>query len=188
MSDLFRLLPDHVRNADDGTLAAFLSGVQAALSPVTNFVNAADPDIAPGVEPVSPDYTPASWLPWLARLLGADISGLRELDARWFLSQLGKTETGSLRGMRTAVGATLTGTRSVAVTRQSLWEMTVTVDDAEVVDIALTQAVAQRTKPAGVNLSVVTDSLATIDSLATSYTTVAGIAATGKNLDLLRFG
>jgi molybdopterin-guanine dinucleotide biosynthesis protein A len=47
---------------------------------------------------------------------------------------------------------------------------------------------AQREKPAGANLTVTSSNPATWNSLATDYTTWAGVEATGKTYDELRFG
>ena len=188
----FRLVPDHMRDADTtGDLEAFLTAAWAGgVGPSLSFLAAADPDdgVAGTSHPVDPAYCPAAWLPWLARVLGADITGLTDEQARWYLSRRGRAAVGSDQGMKDAVAATLTGTRAVTITTPSVWEMTVTVDTAEVVDIAVTLAVALRNKPAGVDLTVTSSSLVTLADLDASYATLAAIAATGKTLDQLRFG
>ena len=215
----FRLVPDHIRDADaSGDLEAFLTAAWAGgVGPALSFLTAADPDVVPlgprwgdsdalwldadwtwlGADPagtartshpVDPAYCPAAWLPWLARLLGADITGLTDEQARWYLARRGRSAVGSDQGMKDAVAATLTGSRTVTITTPSVWELTVTVDTAEVVDIAVTLAVAQRNKPAGVDLTVTSSSLVTLADLDADYATLAAIAATGKTLDQLRFG
>ena len=191
MSEVYRLLPDYIRNADtDDTLADFLDGVRAALATPLNYLNNTDPNTAPdGVStPVDPATVQGSWLPWLARLLGAEIDGLTPADARWYLAQTGFSDVGSERGIKAAVGATLSGTRTVVITRPTLWEMDLLIDNDEVVDIDLTEAVAARAKPAGVALTVTPGAPATVDDLATTYSTVASIVAQNKTLDQLRFG
>lgn len=188
MSRVLRLLPDHVRTADDGTLANFLGGAEDALALPLRLLADATRDADGLVRIIDPEYAPASALPWVAALLGADISGLSDADARWYLARRGRSAVGSRQGIRDAVGATLTGTRFVSLTRPSLWEMTVTVKLDEVVDVSLTLDVAQRNAPAGVVLTVVSDTPVTLADLAATYTDLADIAATGKTLDELRFG
>ena len=183
MSTILRLLPDHVRDADPGDLAAFLSGAQAALSPQTAFLDAAE-----RAEPVNPATCPAAWLPWLAFLLGADISGLTDESARWYLAHPDRSAHGTDKGVRAAVGATLTGTRTVTIVHTGMWTMTVTVATAEVVDVALTVAVAQRSAHAGVEVTVAPDSPVTLADLNAGYADLAAIYATSKTLDQLRFG
>ena len=188
----FRLLPDHMRNADaSGDLESFMGAVWAgAFGPALEFLAAADPDDGVGdtSHPVDPAYCPESWLPWLARLLGADISGLNTEQARWYLGRRGRSAVGSDQGIRDAVGATLAGTRQVTISKPSTWEMTLTLISTEVTDAAVTLAVALRAKPTGVELTVTTDDPATYADLAADYTDYAEIAATGKTYDQLRFG
>lgn len=183
MSTIFRLLPDHVRDADPGDLASFLSGVQAALSPQLAFLDAAERG-----EPVDPATCPAAWLPWLAFTLGANITGLTDESARWYLAHPDRAAHGTDRGLRAAVGATLTGTRTVTISHAGTWEVAVTVAAAEVVDIALTLAVAHRSVHAGVDVTVSPDAAVTLADLDAAYASLAAIYATGKTLDQLRFG
>lgn len=187
----YRLLPDHVRDADTShQLEAFLNGVEDALGPELWFLDAADPHTGvPGVsQPVHPDYTPAGWLPWLASLIGADIRGLSDEQARWYLSRRGRTAVGSTAGIKDAVAATLTGTRYVRVDRPSLWTMTVTVATDEIVDVVVTTQAAQRSKPAGVNITLAPLEPVSLAELDAAYASLAAMYATGKNLDQLRFG
>lgn len=216
----FRLLPDHIRAADDrtGDLDAFLTAAWAGgMAPALQFLTASDPDVGPapirwadfGVawdspdwtwvghpdaepartsHPVDPAYSPAAWLPWLARLMGADITGLTDEQARWYLARRGRSAVGSEQGIKDAVAATLSGARAVTITTPSTWEMTITVDAAEVLDSAVTLAVARRNKPSGVRLTVTTSTLVTLADIDAGYTDLAEITSTGKTLDQLRFG
>jgi hypothetical protein len=147
-----------------------------------------DPDVAKTSWPVDPAYCPEAWLPWLARLLGADITGLNTEQARWYLARRGRSAVGSDQGIKDAVGATLSGSRLVVISKPSTWEMTLTLISTEVTDAALTLAVALRAKPTGVELTVTTDDPATYADLAADYTDYAEITATGKTYDQLRFG
>lgn len=187
-----RLLPDYMRAADtSGDLAAFLDAAwTAGMGPSVEFLTAADPDDGVGdtSHPVDPEFCPAAWLPWLARLMGADIEGLSDEQARWYLSRNGRSPVGSDQGIRTAVQATLTGTRAVSLTKPSTWELTITVDGAEVADPALTLAVAERSVPAGVEVTVTSSTVVTLEDLRLAYSALADITATGKTLDQLRFG
>jgi hypothetical protein len=183
MSVTFRLLPDHVRDADAGDLESFLSGAENALSPQTAFLDAAGRG-----DPVNPATCPPGWLPWLAFLLGADITGLTDESARWYLTHPDRAAHGTDRGIKAAVGATLTGSRAVTIEHTGTWTTTLTVATAEVVDIALTLAVAQRSCHAGVDVTVTPDTPVTLAGLNAGYASLAAIYATGKTLDQLRFG
>ena len=187
-----RLLPDYMRAADmSGDLTAFLDAAwTAGVGSAVEFLTAADPDDGVGdtAHPVDPEFCPAAWLPWLARLMGADIEGLNDEQARWYLSRNGRAPVGSDLGITTAAQATLTGTRAVSLSKPSTWELTITVDGSEVTDVSLTLAVAERSVPAGVEVTVTPSSLVTLEDLRLAYSTLADITATGKNLDQLRFG
>lgn len=190
-SRTYRLLADYIRDADTtGQLALFLDAAEQALAPQQAFLDAADPDtgLAGIVQPADPAYCPAAWLPMLAWMLGGDIRGLTDEQARWYLSRVGDAPPGSLRGVAVAVAATLTGDKYVRVEAPSMWAMSVTVAIDEAPDIALTTLVAQRTKPAGVNLTVNPADPVTLADLAVSYASLAAVTATGKTLDQLRFG
>lgn len=178
----YRLLPDHVREADtDGVLDAFLTGAEAALDPELRWLDACSRG-----EPVRPEHCPVAWLGWLGWLRGRDVRGLTTESARWLLSRTSRI--GSDQGLADAVAATLTGTRYVRVDHPSLWVIEVVVVAGEVADVNLTQSVAQRSKPAGVSLTVVPTSAVTLATIDANYASLAAITATGKNLDELRFG
>lgn len=189
-SRAYRLLADHIRDADLGQLGSFLESAEQALAPQKAFLDAADPDTGVGgiSQPVDPAYAPSGWLPMLAWMLGGDIRGLTDEQARWYLSRIGDAPPGSRQGVAVAVAATLTGARYVAVDCPSMWTMTVSISVDEAPDIGLTTLVAQRTKPAGVNLTVTPSDPVTLADLAVSYASLAAITATGKTLDQLRFG
>lgn len=180
---IWRLLPDHVRNADPGTLQAFLAGAEDVLAPERAFLTAASSG-----RPVDPDTTSPAWLPWLARLLGADITGLTETQARWYLARRARSAKGSTAGIIDAVAATLTGTRYVRVDYPSLWAVTVTVATADIIDITITQAVAARHTPAGATLTLAPTAPVTLAQIDAAYASLAGITATGKTLEQIRFG
>lgn len=190
MSAVYRLLPDHLTRDDtEGRLRSFLEGAQDALTVETAFLDAASGRTVDGLcQPVDPAVAPGGWLPWLARLLGADITGLTEEQARWYLPRRARAAKGSTEGLLDAVAATLTGTRYVRVDRPSLWEVTVTVATLDIVDITVTQEVAQRHTPAGAQLTVAPTEPVTLAQIDAAYADLAGITATGKTLDQLRFG
>jgi hypothetical protein len=179
----WRLLPDHIRAADDGTLEALIDGVEDALRPELLFLDAAGAG-----QPVDPATTPTEWLPWLARLLGADIAGLTDAQARWYLARRARSAKGSMAGIADAVAATLIGTRYVRVDRASLWALTVTVATEDIVDITVTQAAAERHTPAGATLTLTPTTPVTLAQIDATYASLAGITATGKTLNQLRFG
>lgn len=189
-SRAYRLLADYLRDADTtGQLGAFLDATETALTPLMAFLEAADPDTGlPGVvQPVDPAHCRPDWLPLLAALTGADIAGLSTQQARYYLANP-RGRVGSARGVADAVAATLTGTRFVAVTCPSMWEMTVTISTADITDIDQTTSIAQRAKPAGVQLTIAPLGAVTLAQLSATYANLAAITATGKTLDLLRFG
>jgi hypothetical protein len=157
--------------------------VESALAPLTAFLDAAD-----RAESVDPATCPAAWLPWLARTLGADITGLTDESARWFLAHPDRAAHGTDKGIKAAVGATLTGTRTVTVMRTGTWTVTLLVKPSEVVDIALTLAVAQRSCHAGVQVTVAPSAPYTLADLNSDYASLAAVYASGKTLDQLRFG
>lgn len=191
---LFDLLPDYIRDADtQDELLRFMASIGDATYPVTKFIDDADPDTSQSgtCEPVNPATTPASWLGWLGWLIGVPIVDLDVTQARWYLSRAGAQAHGSAAGMKAAVQATLTGDRFCTVETAvggDPWAITVTVDSSEVIDSGVTTRAAMREKPAGANLTLTTSAPATWDDLATSYTTWAGVEATGKTYDELRFG
>lgn len=179
----YRLLPDYVRNADAGDLEAYLRGAEGALRRESVYLEEA----ATGRQ-VDPDYAPGSWLPWLARVLGANVDGLSEEQARYYLSHRGRSAVGSDAGLVAAIGATLTGSRYVKVEHTGPWEITVTLIASEVPDIGLTTEIAQRKSPAGARVVLNPTDPVTLADLKASYGTLADITATGKTLDNLRFG
>lgn len=190
-SVVYRLLTDYIRSADvNAQLGGFLESTERALQPLKAFLDACDPTrgVTGTVQPVHPQYCPTDWLPMLAWILGADIRGLTDAQSRWYLSRIGDAPPGSATGVAVAVAATLTGDRYVRVDVPSAWAMTVTISAHEIVDIGLTTLVAQRTKPAGVNLTLTPADPVTLAELASSYASLAAITATGKTLDQLRFG
>lgn len=190
-SVVYRLLADYIRAADvTGQLAGFLEAAERALQPEKAMLDACDPDrgVPGAVQPVDPEYAATGWLPTLAWILGGDIRGLTDAQARWYLSRIGAAPPGSAIGVAVAVAATMTGDRYVRVDTPSTWTMTVTVATQEILDIDLTTLVAQRTKPAGVHLTLSPADPVTLAELNASYPSLAAITASGKTLDQLRFG
>lgn len=191
---LFDLLPGYVRDADTkGELLWFMAAIGDAAHPVAKFIDDADPDTSTTgtCEPVNPATAPAGWLGWLGWLLGIPTTGLDTTNARWYLSRVGAQAHGSPAGIRAAVQATLTGERFCQVFTAvggDPWAIEVQVNSAEVADASATLAAAMREKPAGASLTVTASTPVTWDDLATAYTTWAGIEATGKTYDELRFG
>lgn len=191
---LFDLLPDYIRDADGkDELLRFMSSIGDAAYSVEKWLDDSDPDTSQSgtCEPVNPATTPASWLGWLGWLIGVPIVDLDTTQARWYLSRAGAQAHGSAAGMKAAVQATLTGDRFCTVETAvggDPWAITVTVDSSEVSNSVVTTRAAMREKPAGANLTLTTSNPATWDDLATSYSTWAGVEATGKTYDELRFG
>ena len=189
---LFDLLPEYVRDADDGTLAGYLAAIGDTANAVEKFIDDADPDTsATGTsEPVNPATAPAGWLPWLGWLMGVPTTGMDTAGARWYLTRAGAQAHGSAAGIRAAVQATLSGTRFCQVFTAvggDPWAIEVQVDSTEVVDSAATLRAAMREKPAGANLTVTSSVPVTYDDLDTAYTTYANMAASAATYTELRF-
>ncbi len=180
----WRLLPDHIRAADTSTtLRMFLAGVEDALRPETQHLAAASAG-----RPVNPATCPDQWLPWLARLLGTDITGLTPAQARSYLARRGRTAVGSDLGLSAAIEATLGGTRYARIDHPGLWQISVTIATDDIVDLPITQAVAARHCPAGATITVTPAEPVTLAAIDATYASLAAITATGKTLDQLRFG
>ena len=189
---LFDLLPEYVRDADDGTLAGYLAAIGDTANAVEEFVDGSDPDTSDSgtAEPVNPATAPAGWLPWLGWLIGVPTQGMDTTTARWYLSRAGAQAHGSAEGIRAAVQATLSGTRFCQITTAvggDPWAIEVQVDSTEVVDSAATLAAALREKPAGANLTLTSSTPVTYDDLDTAYTTYANMAASAATYTELRF-
>lgn len=189
---LFDLLPEYVRDADDGTLAGFLAAIGDAAGSVEKFIDDADPDTSSSgtSEPVNPATAPAGWLPWLGWLIGVPVEGMDTTTARWYLSRAGAQAHGSADGIRAAVQATLSGTRFCQVFTAvggDPWAIEVQVDSTEVVDSAATLRAAMREKPAGANLTVTSSTPVTYDDLDTAYTTYSNMTASAATYTELRF-
>jgi len=189
---LFDLLPEYVRDADDGTLAGFLAAIGDAASSVEKFIDDADPDTSSSgtSEPVNPATAPAGWLPWLGWLIGVPVEGMDTATARWYLSRAGAQAHGSADGIRAAVQATLSGTRFCQVTTAvggDPWAIEVQVDSSEVVDSAATLRAAMREKPAGANLTVTSSTPVTYDDMDAAYTTYSNMTASAATYTELRF-
>lgn len=151
------LLPDYIRAAP-GSLRPWLQTITATCDPALTAVDALDPLTNRGVSAAqSPATLPSQLLPWLAMLAGLwpDYTGLPEEQVRQVLSApVDARRRGSTEAIRSAVAATLTGTRTVLVQVAAAdpWQITVAVDATEMPDQDTTLAAAMRERPAGSRL------------------------------------
>lgn len=175
-----RLLPEYVRSDDDGTLAAFLAGVGAAFRPALRLVDLADPDtsVTGTAEVANPEAAPRPWLPWLAWIIGVDLSGVPEPEQRTAIAEASTLRRrGSIRAIIRATQSTLTGSRSVRVypnpTGSDPYLIRVVTVTAQTPDEPATLAAALREKPAGIVLDLQVVPGATYDEAAAEFDTYA---------------
>lgn len=116
---VWRLLPDYIREADDGTLATFLGKATAsAMAPGLRMADLADPatSVSGTAELANADAIPRPWLPWLGWLVGIDVASLPAAVARDVVRDAAAFQRrGSVAAIAEAVRRTLTGSRDVIV-------------------------------------------------------------------------
>lgn len=159
---LFRLLPDYVRNDDDGTLASFLGyATTAAMGPALRLADIADPDtsVTGTAEVANPDAAPRPWLLWLAWLLGLDISTVPDSEKRVAVSQASSLRRrGSKRSIIRAAQRTLTGSKSCRVywnlSTTDPYVITIVTLTAQTPDSVATLVAAETEKPAGIEIQL----------------------------------
>lgn len=102
------------------------------------------------------DACPLFALPWLAQFIGAVCSdGLSAADLRMCIRDASGRRRGTPAAMRTAIGATLTGTRAVVLTERfgGAYRLKVQTYVSETPDQAATLAAILSQKPAGLVLT-----------------------------------
>ncbi|HVL33901.1 MAG TPA: phage tail protein [Actinomycetota bacterium] len=111
---LYARLPDHYRDADarlDYPLLRYLSLIGDQVGELSDLIERfADGELA------DPDLADATWLPWLAQLVGARISGLSEAATRAAIAQASTGwRAGTRSAIETAAKSVLTGSQYVRV-------------------------------------------------------------------------
>jgi len=188
---VWELLPDYVRAADGGDLAAWLDGVGGTVGEVGDLLDALDPDTAPGgVCGLHPSAAPAGWLPALAAVAGVDLAPVPPAQRRDEVVSAFARRTCTVDAIRRAAGWTLTGSRWVRVVPRfgGRWGLRVEVLASECADPDATRAAVLSEKPAGYVLDLVLLVGATYDYLTgtgRTYDTLPGLGATYDDLSRL---
>lgn len=180
---VWRLLPDYVREADDGVLRAYVGGAAAGLTRAAEFLAMVDPDtsVSGTCELTNPAAAPRAYLGWLGWLLGIDTSVLPAAEVRSALAEAASVQRrGSARAIRSAVQRTLTGGRSCRVhynlSGTEPYLITVVTVSAQTPDHSATLLAAVSEKPAGIDLVLEVVTGSTWDELALAYPTWDDVA------------
>lgn len=159
---VYRLLPDYIRNDDDGTLATFLGkSTGAAMGPALRLADQGDPDtsVSRTAELANPDFAPRPWLRWLAWLVGLDLTPIPDDEKRAAITQASALRRrGSSQSIIRAVQRTLTGSRSCRVfwnvDNNSPYEIVVVTLTSQTPDSTASLNAALTEKPAGIELTL----------------------------------
>lgn len=174
---VWRLLPDYVREDDNGDLKAFMGkATLSAMAPALRLADVADPDTSPTrtAEIANPAAAPRPWLRWLAYLAGVDISNVADSDQRATIANATVSQRrGSSASIIRATKPTLSGTRSCRVywnlSGSDPYLLTVVTLTSQTASTVATLAAAMTEKPAGIDLELVTVPGALYSELATEF-------------------
>jgi hypothetical protein len=163
---VYRLLPDYLRAADEGndwTLARFTGAAAVGLERLNEFLTLVDPDtsVTGTCELVNAAAVPRAYLAWLGWLVGIDTLVIPDADVRDAVGNAAATQRrGSVGAIRDAVQRTLTGSKSCRVypnlSGTDPYVITVLTLISDTPDTAVTLAAAWSEKPAGVDLDLQT--------------------------------
>jgi hypothetical protein len=161
---VYRLLPDYVRNADasqDYALARFVGAGSVGLERANEFLTIIDPSssLSGTNELLNSAATPRAYLAWLAWLVGVDISNLAPQDVRPVLSNVVAAQyRGSRAAVRDAVQRTLTNSQPARVWANldgvTPYLITVVTNESQTPDESGTLLAALTEKPAGMLLEL----------------------------------
>lgn len=187
----YRLLPDYIRDSDDGTLATFLgNATEASIGPALRIADVGDPDtsVTGTAELANPDAAPRTWLAWLAWLVGIDLDTIPDAEKRAAISQASSLQRrGSVRAIIRATQRSLTGSKSCRIywnlSGTEPYLLTVVTLTAQTPDSVAALAAAWGEKPSGVDLEVQTSAGATYQELSVAYASYNAIAAAFTNYD-----
>lgn len=187
----YRLLPDYVRNDDDGTLSTFMgTATRVAMGPALRIADVGDPDtsVTGTAELANPDAAPRTWLSWLGWLVGINLSSIPDADKRSSISDSSTLQRrGSVRAIIRATQRTLTGSQSCRVywnlSGSDPYLITVLTLTSQTADTAATLAAAWTEKPSGVDLEVQTTTGGTYAELAAAYADYDAVAAAFTDYD-----
>lgn len=175
---VWRLLPDYVREDDNGNLETFLGkATLSAMGPTLRIADVGDPDtsVTGTAELANPAAAPRSWLRWLGYLVGINLDNIADADKRSAIADSATLQRrGSVRAIIRATQQTLTGSRSCRVywnlDGSSPYLLTVVTLTTQTPDSVATLAAAVTEKPAGVDLELQTTTGALYSELAASFT------------------
>lgn len=187
----YRLLPDYVRDADDGTLGTFLgTSTLVAMGPALRIADVADPDtsVTGTAELANPAAAPRTWLNWLGWLVGINLSSVPDSDKRTSISDSSTLQRrGSVRAIIRATQRTLSGSQSCRVywnlSGSDPYLITVLTLTTQTADTAATLAAAWTEKPSGVDLELQTTTGGTYAELAAEYADYDALAADFTDYD-----
>lgn len=160
---VYRLLPDYVRGADENTwqLLEYLDGAANGMRPAVDFLTIADPDtsVSGTCEMVNPTAAPRAFLAWLGGLIGVDTSTIADAYVREALGNASTAQRrGSVASLSVAVQRTLVGSQYVRVFTNvggaNPYRITVVTLTSETPDVAATLLAAEAEKPAGMEIEL----------------------------------
>lgn len=177
---VYRLLPDYVRNADeatDWTTLRFTAAASVGLDKAADFLTMVDPDtsVSGTCELANADVIPRPWLPWLGWLVGVDVDAIPVAYAREVVRD---APTTWIRGSRNAIAAAVARTLSSTVPWPRVWanltgtapyQITVVTTIAQTPDEVATLLAAWSEKPAGALLDLQVFNGAVIVELETEF-------------------
>ena len=160
---VYRLLPDYVRGADENgwQLLEYLDGAANGMRPAADFLTLADPNtsVSGTCEMVNPAAAPRAFLAWLGGLIGVDTTALDDAHVRAALGNASTAQRrGSIASLTFAIQRTLTGAQYVRVFTNvggaNPYRITIVALTSETPDPAATLLAAEAEKPAGMELEL----------------------------------
>lgn len=188
---VWRLLPDYVREDDNGDLETFLGkATLSAMGPTLRITDVGDPDtsVTGTAELANPAAAPRSWLRWLGYLVGINLDNIADADKRSAIADSATLQRrGSVRAIIRATQQTLTGSRSCRVywnlSGTDPYLLTVVTLTSQTPDSVATLEAAVSEKPAGIDLELQTSSGALYSELAAAYTDYDDLASSFTDYD-----
>lgn len=188
---VWRLLPDYVREDDNGNLETFLGkATLSAMAPTLRIADVADPDtsVTGTAELANPAAAPRAWLRWLGYLVGINLDNIADADKRSAIADSATLQRrGSVRAIVRAAQQTLTGSRSCRVywnlSGVDPYLLTVVTLTSQTPDSVATLAAAITEKPAGVDLDLQTTTGALYSELAAEYADYLDLASSFTDYD-----
>ena len=188
VEQIYRLLPDFMRDADLGSdylTLRYLAGAGVPTIKALDLLTIADANtsVTGTCEMANPLAIPRAYLRWLGWLVGIDTSSLAESEIRSAISDAALTQRrGSLSALRTVIARTLTGSKSMRIyinpTGNDPYLISIVTQTDQTPDGAATLAAAVLEKPAGMHLTLTIVDGGTYGELFLNFTDYADIDAT----------